>query len=94
MSLESRTSKEARLAARVQPEVKRLLERAATLKGQSLSAFMVSHLTEAARKIVDDHERLALSRRDQEAFFEALMNPPEPNARLKAAARRHRSQGA
>jgi len=38
-----------------------------------------------ARETISRHESLALSDRDREVFFDALVNAPEPNARLRRA---------
>jgi uncharacterized protein (DUF1778 family) len=34
------------------------------------------------------HEKITLSARDWEALYDTLVNPPEPNEKLKEAARR------
>ena len=36
------------------------------------------------------HETLVLSERDRRAFFDALVNPPEPNGRLRRAFAEHK----
>jgi uncharacterized protein (DUF1778 family) len=41
-----------------------------------------------AEKTIEKHELLVLNEKASRAFFELMMNPPPPNARLKAAARR------
>ncbi len=79
-----------RLEARLSPEQKALLERAAALEGRSLTDFVVSNAQAAAVETIERHEVIALTARDSLAFAEALMNPPVPNARLRAAAERHR----
>jgi hypothetical protein len=47
----------------------------------------------AAERIINSHEKITLSARDWEVFYDALVNPPEPNERLKEAARRYRESG-
>ena len=42
---------------------------------------------EGAEETVPLHESLSLSERDRTVFFDALMRPPEPNARLRRAFR-------
>ena len=39
-----------------------------------------------ARRLIEEHTRLQLSLEDSQVFVEALLNPPEPNARMIAAA--------
>ena len=46
---------------------------------------------EGARRVLEEHERMIVSGIDQEAFLEALLNPPEPAEKLVAALRRHRA---
>lgn len=79
-----------RLEARVSPEQKTLLERAAALEGRSLTDFVVSSAQSAALETIQRYEVIALTARDSMAFAEALMHPPAPNERLRAAAGRHR----
>ncbi len=81
--------KSERVAVRLTPAVKRALERGAEVSGRSLSDFVVDSAYRAARRAIEDHERLHLSDRDREAFLAALDNPPEPNQALRRAAQRH-----
>jgi uncharacterized protein (DUF1778 family) len=70
-------------------EQKALLVRAATLSGQTLSAFMSTAIEEKAQRVIADHERIVLGERAREAFFSALAHPPAPNDRLTALAERY-----
>ena len=81
-----------RLEARIPAEVKEAFARAAALRGQTLTGFVVAEVTEAARRVIREHEIIQLSGRDQIAFARALLNPPRPSAKLKAAVRRYRRQ--
>ena len=76
-----------RTEARLRPDQKARIERAAQLKGLSVSDFMVQNAEEAANRTIEEYETWRLSERDREAFFEALMNPPEPGVNLRAAAK-------
>ncbi len=78
--------KNARLEARVTEEQKQLMERAAFLRGQNLTEFMVAVLTETSRQIIKDCELLQLTDRDRQAFVDALLNPPAPSDRAYADA--------
>ena len=40
---------------------------------------------DTAKKIVEDHNKILASKRDQEIFFNALLNPDKPNENLKNA---------
>jgi uncharacterized protein (DUF1778 family) len=80
-----RRSREARLGFRVDNRTKEIVERAAELERRSLTDFCLTALTDAARKTIDLHQTLVLSERDRRVFFDTLVNPPKPNARLKRA---------
>ena len=79
-----------RLEARVSLEQKTLLERAAALEGRTLTDFVVASAQAAALKTIERHQVIKLTARDSLIFAEAITNPPAPNERLRAAARRHR----
>lgn len=74
-----------RLGLRLDAEAKAMIERAAALEHREVSDFCVNALTEVARQTIARHETLTLSERDRAAFFEALVNPPEPDERLVRA---------
>jgi uncharacterized protein (DUF1778 family) len=78
-----------RLEARVTRETKALCQKAADLQGSSLTDFVVNSAIEAAKRTVRENEFAELTQRDRIAFVEALLNAPEPNARLQKAAARH-----
>ena len=79
-----------RLGFRLDEETKGLIERAAHLSRRKVSDFCVTVLAETARRTIAEHETLALSNRDRKAFFNAIINPPEPNERLKRALAEHK----
>ena len=82
-------TKTERLEARIAPELKELLRRAASIEGTSVSDFVARSAQREAERIVREHDVIALSPRDSRVFVEALLNPPAPSARLQAAAARH-----
>jgi uncharacterized protein (DUF1778 family) len=84
---ERRRIRGARLGFRVDAQTKQLVERAAALERRSLTDFCLAALTQATRDAIARHEALILSDRDREAFFDALIRPPTPNARLRRAFR-------
>ncbi len=81
-----------RIEARIHSEQRRRIERAAALKGTSISDFVVSTLDDAARRTIQEHESWTLSARDSEAFMNAMLNPPPPSPRLRAAIRRYKAR--
>jgi len=84
-----RATKAERVEARLNPEQKRRIEHAASLKGTSTSDFMVLSADEAAARTIQEHETWTLTGQDREAFVNALLNPPAPSERMKAAAQRY-----
>jgi uncharacterized protein (DUF1778 family) len=82
----NRIRKDARLEARVTIEQKLLLERAAGLRGQNLTEFMVAVLAEAATQIIKDRELIELTDLDRQVFADALLNPVPPSDRAYADA--------
>jgi uncharacterized protein (DUF1778 family) len=87
---QERPRRRERLEARVSPEQKSLLERAAALEGRTLTDFVVASAQAAALETIERHQVIKLTARDSLIFAEAITNPPAPNERLRAAARRHR----
>jgi uncharacterized protein (DUF1778 family) len=87
MALALRTE---RTEARLLPEQKKRIARAANLKGLSLSDFIVQHADEAARKTIQEHTSWVLGDWDRDVFIQALLSPPRPSSRMKQAVRRYK----
>ena len=81
-----------RTEARLLPDQKKRIERAALIKGVSLSDFMVQNADEAAIRTIQQHESWSLESRDRDLFLKAILHPAEPSARLKASAKRYRER--
>lgn len=81
-----------RLEARLTAEQKQLIERAAALQGRSVTDFVLASVQNAARLAIEEHNQLALSVRDSEAFVDSLLNPKPMNDRLRDTVRRYREQ--
>ena len=73
------------LNMRVQPTQKKLLEKAAEVSGQSVTAFVLDHAMQAAHRELDEVRNYSLSLRDAQVFMSALESPPATNSALKAA---------
>lgn len=82
------TTKIERLDVRLVPADKELVERAAAIQGQSVSAFTVSTLREKAQEVLSKAQATQLTRRDMELFSKILEADEAPNAALRAAAKR------
>ena len=72
----------ARINLRTSPEVKAMIERAASMTGATVSSFMLQNSTEMARRVLAQQDVITLSDRDRDAFLNALDNPPEPTQAL------------
>ena len=92
MPVPARSTKLERIEARVRPEQKSEIERASSLRGTSVSEFVVQNAVEAAQRVIHEHEVWTLRGADRAMFVEALMHPPELNARMKAAAQRYKER--
>ncbi len=85
-----RRLREERLGFRVDEATKALIERAARLERRKVTDFCMTALTEAARRTIAAHETLVLSERDRAVFFDVLVTPPAPSARLERAFGEHK----
>jgi uncharacterized protein (DUF1778 family) len=87
----NRKPKTDRIDVRIPRETKRVIERAAALIGTTTSDFITMQAYEAAQRVIEGQGRWVLDDAQSKAFVEALINPPEPNAALKAAAKRYKA---
>jgi uncharacterized protein (DUF1778 family) len=85
-------AKQDRMHLRLDTKTKRTLERAAAYTETSVSEFVLSNAVDAAARVIRERERTTLSPTDWDVFYDALINPPEPNDRLRAAVRRYRER--
>ncbi len=92
MNSANSSSKSARLETRVSPEQKELIERAAAYSGRSVSDFVVAHVEVAAKKVVDEYERLHLNQEQSKTLVEALLSPKRPNKKLRSVMENHRKR--
>lgn len=85
-------AKQKRLEARITRDQKRLIERAAYLRGTSVTDFVLASAQQAATATIKDFEMLSLRDEARQVFVNALLNPPLPNAVAQAAARRYKQR--
>ena len=81
------TARDSRLEIRVAADEKAIIERAAALSGSNTTDFVRSNMLAAAKEAVLVHEVIELTAEGSRVFVEALIDPPEPNERLRALAR-------
>lgn len=78
-----------RIVARVAPETKEKIERAASLEQTSVTTFIERNAVQAAEETIRRHEVIALSERASHALIESFFNPRAPNDALIRARQRH-----
>ena len=78
-----------RLSIRLPREHKKLIDQAASLQGQTVSAFVVGTLVEHARTLVQAHEQTVLTARDRDRFLALLDAPADVRPALHRARERH-----
>ncbi len=88
----TKNTKKSRIEIRVSSEEKKLLERAAAIKGLGLSAYMLSLTLASAREDLATYQKLSLSTKDWNIFVSALEDPDEPNTALTEAAAKFRQK--
>ncbi len=86
------TKMDARLDVRLPGPLKELIQQAADLSGQTVSDFVVSTLTEKARRMVQQERLTILSDRDRDRFLKMLDADIKPNSALRRAAKWYQKQ--
>ena len=82
--------KESRLELRLSEEEKLFFEKASQLAGyKTLSSFVISVVREYAIKIVKEKERILISQKEKELFFDTVFSNIEPNEKLKEASKKY-----
>ncbi|MCU0895947.1 MAG: DUF1778 domain-containing protein [Burkholderiales bacterium] len=76
--------REERLELRVSKSSKQLLARAAAVRQQTISAFVLENGIAAAAETLAARQAFALSAKDYDAFVAALDAPTKPKPRLDA----------
>ena len=74
---------------RIAPQAKTIIERAASITGQTLTDFAISNLVQSAMETIERHERLVMSDRDRDRFLAALDRPAKRLPALAKAGRLH-----
>lgn len=81
-----------RLDARVTKQEKEVIETAAALRGISVTDLLRMSATDTATRIIRENELLTLSGHARTIFVDALLNPPKPNEKALAAAKRFQQE--
>ncbi|MRT58993.1 DUF1778 domain-containing protein [Enterobacteriaceae bacterium RIT693] len=80
--------KKQRIDLRLSDDDKSMIEEAAAMSNLTITQFMVACALERAAEVIEQHRRLVLSEASWNCVMDAISNPPEPDDRLKRAARR------
>ncbi len=83
------STKNERINLRLSGAAKTRLEQAASYEGKTVSGFILATALVRAEETIRKHETMVLSRQDAEAFLDAVLRPPKPNARLREALDEH-----
>lgn len=78
-------TKDDRLQVRLDAESKSVLQRAASYRHKTVSQFVLATALEEAEKVIRENEIVTLSSPDWKLFYDALTDPPAPNAALRKA---------
>ena len=81
-----------RIDVRLHPEQKSEIERAAHIKGLTVTDFIVQNAVANARQTIREYETWTLERPDAEIFAAALMEPAILGPQLAQAANRYRQR--
>ena len=79
-----------KITVRVPDRVYETLSEAAQMTGATMNQFIVQSAYEKAQEIIEKERFIRMTTRSAAAFFEAIENPPSPNARLIKAAKLYR----
>jgi uncharacterized protein (DUF1778 family) len=82
-------NKNERINLRLKTSAKRLIERAASFEGKTVSHFILTSAMEQAEKTVQKHEIMTLNAKNSRKFLEALAAPVRFNRKLAAALEEH-----
>lgn len=75
-----------RFDTRLTKEQKEFFEYASKLGGfRSLTEFILKSVQAKAEEIVEEHQKIIASKRDQEIFFDYVFKDVKPNNELKSA---------
>jgi len=79
-----------RVQTRLTPDILKVVRRAAEIEGVSVSGFIAAAARQVAYDKIKEAHVIRISIEDQRAFFDALLNPPEPGPAMRKAFEAHR----
>ncbi|MEX2122967.1 MAG: DUF1778 domain-containing protein [Woeseia sp.] len=85
------TAMNKRIEVRCTTDLRDTIDKAVSLSGRRFSEFVLAAVEDAAVRTIRNYENMKLNARDSVQLATALLNPPAPNAKLRAAAKRHKT---
>jgi uncharacterized protein (DUF1778 family) len=82
-------NRNARIEARIAPDVLAAVKRAAEIEGRSVSDFVVEAARHAAERTIEESQIIRLSLADQQRVAAILAAPPAPSSGLDRAMEAH-----
>lgn len=92
MATANNSAKSSRIETRVSQEQKELIERAAAFSGRTVSEFVLANVEIAAKKVIEEHEKLTLDQAQSRILVDALLAPKKPDKKLKRAMESYRER--
>lgn len=83
------TVKKERFDFRLDENLKKQMEEAASLLCIPVSTFVIDAVRERAAEVINEHRRIALDEQNWARIQALLDNPPQPTERMKAVAARY-----
>ena len=77
------TTKSSRIEIRTDPENKRLIEKAAAIKGETISSYILGQSLSSAKRDIEEMEIFNIGNKDRDLFFSLISDPPAPNKALQ-----------
>lgn len=91
--METQLIKDERVELRISSAEKKIFQKAQKLSGdKSFSSFIVRIVKKEAEEIVAKNDRIIVTERDRQIFFDAVFGDIEPNQNLLEAAKRYKSK--
>lgn len=87
--METVTTKQNRIGARIPHDVYETLCKAAELSGATINQFLVQSALKEAQAVIEREQVIRMSARDWDWILDLFDNPPKPNEKLQAAMDRY-----
>lgn len=90
--MEVQLNKVERIELRISASDKKIFKKAQKISGdKSFSSFIIRLVKQQAEEILDKNDRILLSEKDRQVFFDAVFFENKPNQNLMDAAIRYKS---